>query len=209
MVREANQEREEESEMTIGDFFRAIFGIAKTVPAPTKRAAPAVAVAVASAIAVATPFVSGWEGFTNKKIIGGEVVSVAIQQNFDPPGVITYCQGLTNYDDPTVKAGRRFTKAECDKLFAKALERYYGYLKRQVPTIVTYPASFQASQLSVIFNIGEGNYSRSSMKKAIINKQPKKACESLKLYIKSDGKVRKGLINRRAAEYKLCMKDLK
>jgi lysozyme len=195
--------------MTVGDFLRAIFGGTKAMASPVKKAGPAAAVVVATAIAVATPFVSEWEGFTNPKVEEGEVLSVAIQQNFDPPGVITYCQGLTNYDNKAVKVGQKFTKTECNALFAKALERYYGYLKRQVPTIVEYPATFQASQLSIIYNIGEGNYSRSSMKKAIINDQPKVACEKMKLYVKANGKVLRGLVNRRTAEYKLCMKDLK
>lgn len=194
--------------MTIGELFRAIFGITKVVAEPARKAGPAVAVAVAAAIAIATPFVSQREGFTNKQTIEGEVVSVAIQQDFDPKGVITYCQGLTNYDNPRVRSGQKFTKKECDRLFAAAMTRYYGYLIRQVPTVTNYPATFQASQLSIIYNIGEGNYSRSSMKKAIINDQPRVACEKMKLYIKANGKVLKGLINRRAAEYKLCMKDL-
>lgn len=194
--------------MTLGEFLRAIFGIPKAVAEPAKKAGPAAVAFVATAVAIATPFVAGWEGFTNPKIEAGEVVSVAIQQNFDPPGVITFCQGLTNFDDQTVKAGQKFSKAECDKRFAEAMTRYYGYLKRQVPVIVNYPATFQASQLSILYNIGEGNYSRSSMKKAILDGQPKVACEKMKLYTKANGKVLKGLVNRRAAEYKLCMEDL-
>jgi lysozyme len=192
----------------IGDFFRAMFGITKAAAAPVKKAGPAVAVGAAAVIAMATPFITQYEGFTNPKTIEGEVVSVAIHQFFDPKDVITYCQGLTNFDDKTVKAGQKFTKAECDKLFTKALVRYYGYLEHQVPTIGTYPITLQVSQLSVIFNIGEPNYSKSSMKRGLNAKNPAKACNALPLWNKADGKVLKGLVIRRAAEKKLCLKDL-
>jgi lysozyme len=81
-------------------------------------------------------------------------------------------------------------------------------LKRQVPAIDTFPQSFQISQLSIFYNIGEGNYSKSSMKRYTNAGQPKKACDAMPLWNKSDGVVRKGLINRRKAERALCLQDL-
>jgi lysozyme len=72
------------------------------------------AVGFAGAIAIATPFLVGWEGFE----------PVARHDPIDPAGVITVCNGITNYDLPGLKPGMKFTKDECGKLLATHLPRY-------------------------------------------------------------------------------------
>jgi hypothetical protein len=67
-----------------------------------------------AAVALTVSFLTVWEGYA----------PVAKHEHVDPPGVITWCFGRTNFDDPSVPAGTRFTKEECGKLLAGDVPKY-------------------------------------------------------------------------------------
>ena len=82
----------------------------------SKKAKAAVAAGAAAAIAagslsprvvdLSVQMFDHWEGRNY----------TAVHLSFDPPGVVTVCGGVTNYDLPHLKVGDKFTEAECQRL---------------------------------------------------------------------------------------------
>lgn len=171
---------------TILKLFSRLFTRAKA--SPVKTGVPLVLAAAA--------FIGVWEGRD----------LVAVRNSFDPPGVITYCQGLTNIaEDKTVKVGDRFTPEVCDAKFAEALPKYIAPVKKCVPGIEKYPQGVQVASVSLAYNIGPTGFCRSSIAKNLNAGKRREACDAFRLYNKANGKVLKGLVNRREAERKLCL----
>ena len=165
-----------------------MLGITKAAAEPVKKQAPALFTAAALLIA-------GYEG----------VDLVAVHNSFDPPGVITYCQGLTNYDDKSVKVGDRFTMDVCNQKFAAVLPKYWAGVVRQIPKADTFPLDRQKALLSFTYNVGEGNLQKSSVRRYLNAGDVQRGCDAFLLYTKANGKVLKGLVKRREAERKLCL----
>jgi len=131
---------------------------------------------------------------------------IAVHNSFDPPGVITYCQGLTNIaEDKSVKVGQRFTPEFCQKAFADTLPKYMTPILKCVPSLPSYPQGVQIASLSLAYNIGPTGFCRSSIAKYLNQGNQKAACNSFPLYNKANGRVLRGLVNRREAERKLCL----
>lgn len=151
----------------------------------------------AALAAVLVPFLSAWEGYA----------PVAVHEKIDPAGVITVCFGRTNYDDPTLKVGQRYTKAECQKFLADDLPRYEQGAIKCVPGLPDMPTSRQAALVSFDYNEGEGNLCKSSVAKQLNAGNITAGCDDMMLYVIADGKFVQGLQNRRAAERALCLKD--
>ncbi|RTL52888.1 MAG: glycoside hydrolase [Bradyrhizobiaceae bacterium] len=151
-----------------------------------------------AAIAIATPFVMLWEGYA----------PVARHEAVDPPGVITWCFGRTNYDDPTVRAGTRFTKDECAAMLPATLEKYAVQVRGCVPQWDGLPDSVKAALTSFTYNLGAGTVCRSSAVKLVNAGNIKAACQAMMLYTRANGQVLRGLINRRTAERNLCLKGV-
>jgi lysozyme len=165
--------------------------VAKVAPA-ARKSGPAL-------LLVAAAFIGGWEGLD----------LVAKHYAHDPAGVITYCQGLTNLsEDKKVKVGDRFTKEVCNEKFAAALPKYWEPINKCVPGLKNYPQGVQIASLSLAYNIGHGGFCKSSIARNLNAGNRKAACDAFRLYIKADGKVLKGLVNRRESERTLCLKDI-
>src|SRR5450830_1636182 len=104
---------------------------------------------IAAVLAITIPFLGLWEG----------VDHVARHQRIDPAGVITYCNGLTNFDNPDVRVGEVFSDAQCATLLRGELPRYLRMVDRQIT--VAMPPHRYAAILSFTYNAGEGTLRKS------------------------------------------------
>src|SRR5665213_1757713 len=114
----------------------------------------------AAVCACAFTFISSVEGVTY----------VAAHQKYDPPKVITVCNGITNYDQPNLKAGDRFTPAMCQDLLSHALPKYEACLDKHLPgnVVAAMTVHQYVAHLSFVYNEGCGNYLKSDMYRAAI-----------------------------------------
>jgi lysozyme len=166
---------------------------------PSKKvvaASAATAAVTAAVISATTPFLAKWEGT--------DLVAVR-----DPIGTghpTTYCHGQTS-EFGKVKVGTRFTPAQCDALLAKSLPTYLTPLQKCVKREV--PVKVMAALLDAAYNAGPGAVCGSPMVRLANAGSLKQACAAFKgWYVRSDGKVRQGLINRRNSEAALCLEGV-
>lgn len=149
--------------------------------------------ATAAAIAVATPFIMQWEG----------IDYVAKHFAIDPPGVITVCNGITNYDLPDLKPGMTFTKGECAEMLRKAIPKYTAVIDNCVKVEIS--DNTRAALYSAGYNLGSGRVCKSSIVGKINAGDLRGGCDALLLYVYANGKRLKGLENRRRDERRLCL----
>lgn len=147
-------------------------------------------------VAVCVGFLSCWEGYA----------PVAKHERVDPPGVITACYGMTNYDR-ALRPGERFTKAQCQQYLAQDLPRYALGVRKCVPGFDDMPASRQASLVSFSYNLGPQALCKSRVAKMLNAGNVRGGCDDMLLYVYANGKYLRGLDNRRHAERALCLKD--
>jgi lysozyme len=167
-------------------------------------------------VAAAFTFLCTWEG----------VSYTAKHERIDPPGVITVCNGITNYDQKNLKAGDRFTPVQCQKLLSGALPKYDTCIQRYVK--VDLPAHRHVALLSYIYNVGCGNFQKSATLLDLNAGRSEQACEDFVpsretldhvADLKEQGhdvrpgittanhKFLPGLMNRRRAERVLCLRE--
>lgn len=146
-------------------------------------------------VGICCSFLVVWEGFAPR----------AVHERVDPPGVITWCFGRTNYDDPTVKAGTKFTKAECEKLLDEDLPKYAAPVQQCIPSFDTLKPNVQAALVSFAYNLGPGTLCKSAVARYVNQGKIAKACNAMMPYVRANGVVLRGLVNRRNAERKLCL----
>lgn len=147
-----------------------------------------IAIVGGACAAILTPFVAGWEGKSNDPYA-------------DLTGVLTVCYGETRVEM------RRYTDAECEEMLANALGDFAQGVLARNPNLKDRPHQLAAAT-SLAYNIGITAYRGSTAAKRFEAGDFKGACEAIKLWTKAGGKVVKGLVNRREAEYKLCMTGL-
>ncbi|MBX3535595.1 MAG: lysozyme [Xanthobacteraceae bacterium] len=159
-----------------------------------------------TALAVAVAFIGDWEG-------------LRLNSYRDIVGVWTICYGETKGVGPNMQK----TKAECDELFAKSISEHEQGMRRCLtnpgPTLKQRVADFSAkidgiptgpyiAFVSLSYNIGYGGFCNSSLPRLINAGNIRAACDALPLFNRAGGKVSQGLVNRRAAERKLCLEGL-
>lgn len=149
----------------------------------------------AAMVAIVVPLLTVLEGY----------MPVAKHDPIDPPGVITYCFGRTNYDDKTLKAGRRATKAECQELLKDDLPKYEAQVDRCIH--VPMGPKRYAAVLSFTYNLGGGALCKSRVARELNAGHPKAGCDAMMNYTRANGRTLQGLVNRRQAEHKLCLED--
>lgn len=150
------------------------------------RAALAKAIGGTGAAAALIALVAAWEG-------------TRTDPYRDIVGVWTVCTGETNVPM------RRYTKAECDVMLAKSLTGYAEGVKRLSPRLEGYQL---VAAVSVTYNVGEAAYARSTARKRFNSGDLKGGCEALTWFNRAGGRVVPGLVNRRRAEYRICMTGL-
>jgi lysozyme len=122
-----------------------------------------------------------------------------------PAGKWTVGYGQTGTD---VKEGTVTTPQAAYEWLESRLERDLVWLRNKLQPLVLEPHQ-EAALLSLVYNIGTGNFMKSGVFRYLRNaengeKLPLKLMEaSWKSWNKADGKVLKGLVNRRTAEWDL------
>lgn len=117
----------------------------------------------------------------------------------DVAGVPTIGYGTTK----GVKIGDKTTRQE-----AKAfLVRDTSGMAKQMQTLIKVPLYQHEwdSLLSFTYNVGIGNFRSSTLLKKLNQGDYAGACAQLKRWTYAGGRKVKGLVNRREAEYRMCM----
>ena len=148
----------------------------------------------AETLNVAVPFIAGWEGKRN----------AAYQ---DIVGVWTICYGSTR----GVLPGMVKTDEECTELLRREVAEYRHGLHRYF-TDVTKTQRLtphrDTAYVSLAFNAGIRGIGRSTATRRLNNGDIDGGCVAITWWNKAGGRVIRGLVRRRTAEYELCMKGL-
>lgn len=139
-------------------------------------------------LAAAIALVGAWEGLR----------TVAYR---DVVGVPTVCFGETR----GVKMGDRYTVDECKAMLGDALVEFETGMRRCLTSPDTIPEKSYVAFLSLSYNIGTGAFCRSTVARRANAGDIAGACEAIKAWNRAGGRVIKGLTNRRADEYRICM----
>lgn len=137
--------------------------------------------------AIAIGFIAGKEGFVDHTYI-------------DIAGVKTKGYGHTGSD---VKIGDKIPRQEAEVLLVKDANKHWDSAKKYIKVpLYQHEADAYAS---FVFNVGVTNFRNSTLLKKLNAGDYSGACAQLKRWVYAGGKKVKGLVNRREAEYRMCM----
>lgn len=148
-----------------------------------------VGLTVAGSLAVG--IIGGYEGLRTKAYL-------------DSVNIATVCFGETR----GVKLGDQYTVEECKVMFGDALAEFEQGMRKCLRTPDAIPDKSYVAFLSLAYNIGTGAFCRSSIPSKLNRGDIRAACNTLPAFNKAGGRVLKGLVNRRAAERKLCLQGV-
>lgn len=143
-------------------------------------------VCLAGVVSSIAAFVAGHEGVENTAYV-------------DPVGVVTVCAGHTR----TARLGQTLSDADCKRLLEGDLRDAFDALDRTVQ--VTLSAGELKAYSSLIFNVGAGNWRKSTLLRYLNQGNRKEACDQLMRWIYAGGRVLPGLVLRRADERTICL----
>lgn len=152
-----------------------------------KQGAIAAGGLTAGTIALSVAMFNHWEGRNY----------TAVHLRFDPPGVVTVCGGVTNYDIPGLKVGMKFTEAQCQKMIGDLVPKYAAPVIKCVPGFTKMPEHRQAALISFVINLGPGKVCGTSIAKDLNAGRIKQACGAMTKFVYANGKYLQGLDNRR------------
>ncbi len=152
---------------------------------PKGRLAVLIGASAATAL-VAT--VAAWEGKSNVPYR-------------DVVGILTVCYGETH------QPMRRYTDAECKAMLEDRLADYAGPVLERNPELRGHDAQLVAAS-SLAYNIGVGNYRKSSVARLFSAGRWREACDAFLRWNRAGGREVRGLTNRRKAERAICLKGL-
>lgn len=149
---------------------------------------------VAAFLAVALPLIGGWEGHRNHAYL-------------DLVGVPTICSGHTR----GVQMGDVLTDSQCAALLRGEVldyrEALHGYFTVQTRSDRLTPER-DAAYVSLAYNVGVRGAGRSTATRRLNAGDIAGGCAALTWWNKAGGRVVRGLVRRRADEYRLCMMGL-
>lgn len=122
----------------------------------------------------------------------------------DVIGVPTVCFGETR----GVEMGDKYTMEECKAMLGDALVEFEQGMRKCLDEPDKIPAKTYVAFLSLSYNIGLGNFCRSTLVRLANGGRLKDACNEFPKWNKAGGKVIQGLVNRRAEEKRLCLEGL-
>lgn len=172
--------------MRILDRLRAWLRAAFATP---KRAATTTG--TAAVLVAAAAFVAPWEG---------ERLEAYLDRIASPP-VWTVCYGETR----GVQPGDRYTPAQCLDMLSFALAEYHRKLTACIPALPDQPQGVQVALTSWAYNVGTGAACSSTLARLANAGDLRGACNELPRWNRAGGRVVQGLVNRRAAEQRLCL----
>lgn len=132
---------------------------------------------------------------------------------YDIAQKLTVCRGHTGSD---IIPGKAYTQDECDALFALDIKAADDALLRLTAPVSLSPGEHGA-YLSFIFNLGEGNFARSTMRKKLLANDRVGACLQFTQacgqygcngWVYAHGIKWPGLVKRRVDEQAMCLSDL-
>ncbi|WP_407496871.1 lysozyme [Pseudooceanicola sp. MF1-13] len=167
----------------LSDFLRDTSGAIR------KRAAAGVG--AAAIVAAAVGFIEPWEG-------------TRLNAYQDVVGVWTVCAGETQ----NVRAGDRYTQAECDAMLADRVAEFRDRLQTCLPSLPKLPTGVQVAFISWSYNVGTGAACRSTLVRKANAGDVVGACNELPRWNRAGGRVIRGLTNRRLSERQLCLTAL-
>lgn len=121
-----------------------------------------------------------------------------------PGDVPTVCFGETR----GVKMGDTHTPAECKAMLGTALVEFETNMRRCLVNPDRIPDKPYVAFLSVSYNIGSRAFCASTIARKANVGDIRGACDALLVWNKAGGRVVQGLVNRRAAERKLCLEGV-
>lgn len=159
--------------------------------------------------------ISPWEGEVKDKD-GMHVAYIDKLGRGDP---ITYCNGLTGKDFRGVipKAGDKYSQADCDYMMALRVKGFEQDVSSSVSKYNSpiakvnnkFVSEYQkAAIISFAYNVGINNFRNSTLLKLLNAGKHGAACDELTKWVYANGKILKGLINRRSQEYQWCMGEV-
>lgn len=161
----------------------------------------AAVIALAAGTAYQQGFIPRWEGQD----------LIAKHNSFDPKGVITVCNGHTNYDDPNLKEGDRYTAVMCSQLLAQDLPKYNAEMVSCLPKDLMVSNHEHVAMLSFVYNVGKNNFCNSSVGREFRAGHREQACRNMGKFTRAAGVELKGLENRRydklEGEIAWCLRD--
>ena len=137
--------------------------------------------------AIAIGFIAGKEGFVDHTYT-------------DVAGVKTIGYGHTGKD---VQDGQKITRQAATELLVKDANKHWKQARRYIKVpLYQHEADAYAS---FVFNVGVTNFKNSTLLKKLNAGDYAGACGQLKRWTYAGGRKVKGLVNRREAEYRMCM----
>jgi len=124
----------------------------------------------------------------------------------DPAGVWTIGYGHTSMaGPPQVREGLKISQAEAENILRRDVERFADGVRRLLRRNLS-DRQFSAL-VSFAYNVGLGNFERSSVLRAVNAGDFEAVPRRLALWVKAGGRTMPGLIRRRAAEAALFTGD--
>jgi lysozyme len=149
----------------------------------------------AGALVIAAAVVAPWEGLW-------------LTAKVDRIGTgmpITYCHGQTD-EFGKVAVGTKFTPEQCSDMLKKSLVKYADAIAKCIKVPIS--DKEYAAYISFSYNVGTAGACRSSAFALLNRGNHRGACDALMNWTKAQGRVVKGLVNRRTAERKLCLEGI-
>ena len=162
----------------------------------------------------AFPIITRWEGTGPVERCSASPSGICYRAYLDTiaePDVPTIGHGQTrlfNADGSVrryVRMGDLLTREEADRQFAIGLRVQYWTPYRRCMTLDRLAAETDAAFTSLTWNIGIGGVCRSTALRRLNAGNIAGACQAISWWNKAGGRVIRGLVNRRADEYQLCM----
>lgn len=150
-------------------------------------------IGLTTAGALAVAFVGGWEGLRLKAYIP------------IPGDVPTVCFGETR----GVKMGDQYTPEQCRVMLGDGLAKFEAGIRKCLVAPDNIPDKPYVAFLSLSYNIGQKAFCGSTVARRANSGDLRGACEAITAWNKAGGRVVQGLVNRRAAERKMCLEGVK
>jgi lysozyme len=144
------------------------------------------------AVALACSFIKPWEGLW----------TTAQVDTIGTGRPATVCYGETE----GVKVGQRFTPKQCSDMLAAKLPRYNAEISRCIHVPIS--DKTRAAFISFAYNVGSAGFCRSTAARRLNAGDSRGACNALMQWTRAQGRVVRGLVNRRTAERALCLEGI-
>lgn len=156
----------------------------------------------------AVPLTKKWEGtgptFACRQSASGVCVR-AYLDTIAEPDLPTICYGETSHTGTKVRMGDVRTIEECDAGLSRIMRDQYWTAYRRGVTITTLHPATDAAFTDLAWNVGPRAVLKASALIALNRGDIADACHRTTFYNKSGGRVVRGLVNRRADDYEVCM----